>query len=65
MIEIGRPFLAAKGFNTNFVRFPLPYYLIISNAHVYSFMGTISHVHRRMPKVAFMHKILCTKNYNL
>ena len=52
MIEIGRPFLAAKGFNTNFVHFPLPYYLIISNAHVNSFMGTISHVHRRMPKVA-------------
>ena len=50
MTEIERPFLAAKGFNANLLQCLLPYYVIISNVHVRSFMCTISHVHRHAPK---------------
>ena len=45
--EVERPFLAARGFNTNFVHFLPPCHVIISNVHVCSFTGTISHVHGR------------------
>ena len=47
---IERPFLAAKGFNTNLAHFLPPYRVIISNAHVRSFTGTVSHVQGRAPK---------------
>ena len=50
MTEIERPFLAAKGSNTNLVLFLPPYYVIISNVHVCSFTCTISCVHGRAPK---------------
>ena len=50
MTETGRPFLTAKGFNTNLVQCLPPYYVIVSNVHVCSFTGTISHMHRRAPK---------------
>ena len=50
MTETERPFLAAKGFNTNLVQFLPPYHVIISNACVCSFTCTISHVHGRAPK---------------
>ena len=50
-------FLAAKGFNTNFVQFLLPNYVIISNMHVCSFMCMISHVHGCACKM-----VLCTQN---
>ena len=42
--ETERPFIAAKGFNTNLIHFLLPYHAIISNVHICSFSGTISHV---------------------
>ena len=51
MTEIERPFLAAKGSNTNLVQCLLPYYVIISNVHACSFTGTISYVHRHAPKM--------------
>ena len=50
MTKIERPFLAAKGFNTNLVQCLPPYYVIISNVHVCSFTRTISHVNRSAPK---------------
>ena len=50
MTEIGRPLLAAKGFNNNLVQCLPPYYVIISNVHVCSFTCMISHVHRGAPK---------------
>ena len=53
--EIERPFLAAKGCNTNSVQFLPPYYVIISQVQVCSFSLTIPHVH----------EISCTKKYNL
>ena len=47
-MEIDRPFLAAKGFNTNLVQF-LNFYLHIMlffrNVHVCSFTWTITDVH--------------------
>ena len=48
--EIGRLFLADKGFNTNLVQFLLAY-VVISNVHVSSFMYTISQMHRCAPKM--------------
>ena len=45
MTKIEKPFLAAKGFNTNVVQCLPPYYVIISNVHVYFFTFTISQVH--------------------
>ena len=50
MTKIERLLLAAMGFNSNLVQFLPPYYVIISNVHVYSFTGTISHGHGRAPK---------------
>ena len=50
MTEIERPFLAAKGFNTNLVQCLPPYFVIISNMHVCSLTYTISHLHRCAPK---------------
>ena len=50
MTEIERPFLAAKGVNTNLVQCLPPYYVIISNVHVFSFTCMISHVNRPAPK---------------
>ena len=49
--EIERSFLAAKGFNTNLVQFLPLHHVIISNVHVYSFMGTIFHIHVQAPKM--------------
>ena len=49
--ERERPFLAAKGFNTNLVQFLPPYHVIISNVHICCFMGTICHVHLCAPKM--------------
>ena len=40
---IERPFLAAQSFNTNLVQCLPPYFVIIINMHVCSFMCTISH----------------------
>ena len=51
MTEIERPFLAAKGFNTNLVQWLSPYCFIFSNKHVCSFTCTISHGHRRAPRI--------------
>ena len=51
--EIERPLLAGKSFNTNLVQFLLPFHVIISNVHVYSFTHTISHVHGRARKTVF------------
>ena len=48
--EIERPFLAAKGFNTNLVQFLPKHHVIISNVDVCSFMCTISYVHGRASK---------------
>ena len=45
------PFLDAKGFSTNLLPFIPPYHVIISDAHVFSFTGTISHVHGCAPKM--------------
>ena len=42
MTEIERPFLAAKGFNTNLIQYLQPYHVVI--------MCTISHVHGCAPK---------------
>ena len=65
MTETERPFLATKDFNTNLAQCLLPYYVIISNLHVYSFMCMISHVHRRAPN-SFAHMKSCVqKNHNL
>ena len=50
MTEIERPFLAAKGFNTNLVQCLPPYYVIVSNVHVCYFTYRISRVHRRAHK---------------
>ena len=50
MTKIERPFLAAKGFNTNLVQCLPPYYVIISTVHIYPFTCMISHVHRHAPK---------------
>ena len=58
--KIERSFLAAKDFDTNLVHF-LRLYVIISNVHVYSFTGTISHVHRRVPKTVFRAQYLVSK----
>ena len=53
MTEIERPFLAAKGFNTNSVQCLPLYYVIISKVHVFFFTCTISHVHRLAQFVIF------------
>ena len=50
MTEIGRLFLAAKGFNINLVHFLLLCYVIISNLYICFFTGTISHVYGRALK---------------
>ena len=63
--EIEWPFLAAKGFNTNLVHFLPPYHVIFSNVHLSSLCAwfpTGMDVHLKQHCV---HKILCTKNYNL
>ena len=51
MSEIERPFLVAKGFNTNSVQCLPLYYVIISKVHICSFTCTISHMHRCAPKM--------------
>ena len=57
-----RLFLDAKGFNTDLVHL-LPSYVIVSNVHVCSLPGTISHVHGRAPKTVLgVHEISCPKN---
>ena len=57
-----RLFLDAKGFNTDLV-YLLPSYVIVSNVHVCSSPGTISHVHGRAPKTVLgVHEISCPKN---
>ena len=50
MTKIERPFLAAKGFNTNLLQCLPLYCIIVSNVHVCSFACRISHVHKRAPK---------------
>ena len=60
--DIERPFLAAKGFNTNLVQFLPLYHVIVSIMHVCSFKCTISHMHGRAPKTV---RFVYTKNYNL
>ena len=50
LTEIEKPFLVAKGFNTNLVQFLLTYHVIISNVHMCYFMYMISHVHGHAPK---------------
>ena len=50
MTEIGRLFLAAKGFNINLVHFLPLCYVIISNLYICFFTGTISHVYGRALK---------------
>ena len=63
MTEIERPFLAARGFNTNLVQCVPPYFVIISNMHVRCFTRTISHLHRRAPKtVLHAQKLVYEKN---
>ena len=62
--EIGRPFLAAKGFNNYLRHFLLAYDVTISNIHIYSLQArfpTCMNVH--LNRVC-MNEILCTKNYN-
>ena len=60
---IERPFLAAQSFNTNLVQCLPPYFVIIINMHVCSFMCTISHVHMRAPKtVLHAQNLLYKKN---
>ena len=51
MTEIERLLLAAKGFNTNLVQCLPPYYVIVSNAHIFSITYRISHVNRHAPKM--------------
>ena len=51
MTEIERPFLAAKDFNTNLIRFLPLYHVIISNMHVCSFTCMLSHTHICAPKM--------------
>ena len=51
MTEIERSFLAAMVFNTNSVQCLPLYCVIISKVHVCSFMCTISHMHRHLPKM--------------
>ena len=63
MTEIKRPFLAARGFNTNLVQCVPPYFVTISNMHVRSLTRTISHLHRRAPKtVLHARKLMYEKN---
>ena len=45
--EIERPFLVAKGLNTNLVHFLLWFHVIISNVQVCFFTCTILHMHGR------------------
>ena len=54
MTKMERLLLAAMGFNSNLVPFLPPYYVIISNVHVCSFTGTISHGHGRAPKLVLL-----------
>ena len=56
MTKIERPFLAAKGFNTNLVQCLPPFYVISSNVHVCSFTCT-----RCAPKRFCVRDILCKK----
>ena len=65
MQDSNRLFLAAKGFNTNFVQFLLPYHVIVSNLYVYSFMCTISQVHGCEPKTVLHAQNLVHEKYNL
>ena len=60
MTEIQRPFLIAMGSNINLVQFLPPYPVIISKVHISSFMCMNMHV-----KWFCLHKISCTKNYDL
>ena len=55
--------LPVRAINCNLVQWLLPYYVIISIKHLYSFTCTISHMHRRGLKTICLHKILCTKKY--
>ena len=55
--EIARPFLVAKGLNTNLVHFLLPYHVIIGNVYVCSFkaqLTTCTEVHLK--------RFACTKS---
>ena len=61
MTEIESPLLAPKGFNTNSVQCLPLYNVIISKVHVYSFTCTISHVHRRAPKMVLQARNLVYK----
>ena len=63
--EIARPFLAAKGFNTNLEQFIMLYHVIISNVNVCSFTCTISHMHVHVPKTVLDARKLVYDNYNL
>ena len=54
MTKIERPFLAAKGFNTNLVQCLPLYCIIVSNVRVCSFTCRISHVHRHAPKTVLL-----------
>ena len=58
--ETERMFSATKDFDTNLVHFLRPF-VIISNVHVYSFTGTISHVHICVPKTVLRAKNLVSK----
>ena len=46
-----RPFLGAKGFNTNLVHFLWLYHVFSNNLHLCSFMGMIFHMHRCASKM--------------
>ena len=59
--EIERPFLAAKGFNTNLVQFLSLYHVIISNVQVCSFTCTIYHVPGFAPKTVLRARNLVHK----
>ena len=61
--EIKRPFLAAKGFNTNLViHFLVLYHAIISSVYVCLFTGMISHVHGGAPKTVWhAQNLVCEK----
>lgn len=61
-----RPFLHAKGFNTNLVQFLMQYHVITSKVHVYSSTCIIFHVHGSAHKtVLCVRKILIYEGLNL
>ena len=54
-------FLGAKSLNTNLVQFLPQYHVIISNVHFCSFMGSISNVHGRLPKMVLYANLVYEK----